>query len=878
MLLRRRSARCRAARLLSLCGVLGIASATLPLREPLQPASPPAPPALVVYVSTTGSDAAGDGTLGRPFASPARGAAAVQQACAPLPCAGGASLLLRGGRYLVGADAPLALRGASASGDGARILVSSFPGELAELTGAAPVALSPPPPDDPVLPFLSSDAARARVLAGSFPACGGAGVVACSDLALFHDDRPQVAARWPDDPVALAWAAGDPSLGAAQGRADCADAAPAADEPFVCAGWARSRPEDNWTWDRIRASPSAPFAAWRWNASAWRVRGLFAYDWDGDDSSVARFDPANGTVLLSQPWSDAGYWGGARYFAVGAPEALSAGGEFFVNPSGGSGSDGIGAGIGAGSYGGGTDSSGSGLSRVYWLPPERASQQVLPRPPGWPPAAPAAANATAYSMSVSTTPSLVALTNCSGVTVSLLHMWGCTGACVVVANCSDTVVAQNLISGAGVRAVDAHFPLNVRVNVSANVIAHTGADAVWLDGGSATLLEPANSTVADNVIADFGRLSFSFAPAVGVDGCGTAAERNLALSGPACGIMFGGPLQRVEANVVVDALRGTFDMGVLCDGPRDWTLAPTSLRGNALLRNGFTPLLSNHVTDPLRTGLYSDYGNFAHDFVGNVVWQPPHPATPAPALVPRAPATRSWAAYNHGGRNFNASNNVLVDIAGVQANGAGLEGGDKAMLANGSHYFAALEACGGHAAGGWRQPPCSERVPGLAALAGTAPATSAECALAWASCGAAPGNNTVTLNVALTPSGNGSDFFVGPAEADVPVDVSRNLIDPPDAGFAAGAAGFRDALDFDFAATSPVWSLGFERIASELWGPRWLTPPGAWRDAARAAVPWALCPAGREAGCVGSGSGAGGGGAEGGEGVGSEGGGSEDKR
>jgi hypothetical protein len=585
---------------LQLCGLLRLASGALPRRElalglpppPPPPAhsssSAPAPAALVIYVSTLGSDVTGDGSLARPFASPARGAAALQQACAPLPCAGGAALLLRGGRYAVAAGAPLALSGASPSGDGARILVSSFPGEVAELTGAEPVALAPPPTNDPVLPFLPSDAARARVLAGSFPACGGAGGAACGDLALFHDDRPQVAARWPDDPVALAWAVGDPSLGAAQGRADCADAAPPADEPFVCAGWARSRPSDNWTWDRIRASPSAPFAAWRWNASAWRVRGLFSYDWSGDETAVARFEPANGTLLLAQPWSSAGYWGGSRYFAIGAPEALSASGEYFVSP----------------------DNSG-GLSRVYWLPPERAAQQVLPHPPGWPAgeAAPAAAEAAvaaaAFSMSVSVASSLVVLSNCSGVTVSLLHLWGCAGACVVVANCTDAAVAQNLISGAGVRAVDAHYARNARVNISSNVIAHTGADSVWIDGGSAALLEPANSTVADNVIADFGRLSFSFAPAVGVDGCGTAAERNLALSGPACGIMFGGPLQRVEGNIVVDALRGTFDMGVLCDGPRDWTAAPVSLRANALLRNGFTPLLCNHVTDPLRTGLYA---------------------------------------------------------------------------------------------------------------------------------------------------------------------------------------------------------------------------------------------------------------------------------
>ena len=779
---------------------------------------------LTIYVSPSGSDAAGNGSLARPFASPARGAAALQQACAPTPCEGGAALLLRAGRYVIAAGQPLALAGAAAAGAGARIVISSFPGEVAELTGASPVSLAPPPADDAVLAHLPSDWARARVLAGSLP----------SEAAeLFWDDRPQVAARWPDDPVALAWATADASRGAAQaGGVGCADAAPVGDEPYACVGWARTRPQDNWTWDRIRASPSAPFAAWRWNASAWRARGLFAYDWSGAESVVESFDPSSGTLLFTrESWSDAGYWGGARYYAVGAPEALSAAGEYFVWARGGA---------GAGDGGGG----GIDLPRVYWLPPDRAPQQVLPRPPGWPNAS--TATNVNFSMSASVAPTLITLTGCAGVTVSLLHVWGCAGECVVVANCTDVAVERNVISGAVVRAVNAHFSLNAAVNVSANVVSHTGEDSIWLDGGSAASMVEANSTVADNIIVDFGRLSFSFSPAVGVDGCGTSAVRNLALSGPACGLMFGGPLQRIEDNVVADALRGTFDMGVLCDGPRDWTAAPVSLRGNALLRNGYTPLLANHVTDPLRTGCYFDYGNFAHEAVSNVIWQPTHPATPALALVPRAQATRAWGLYNHGGRNFNASNNVIVDIDGVQANGAGLEGGDKAMLQNGSHYFASLFSCGGGA--GWRAPPCSVLVPGLAALAGSAPASPAACAAAWASCGAAPGNVTVSVNVALTPSGNGSGFFQGPAEAAVPVDVQRNLVDAPDAGFAAGAR-FRDALDFDLGADSPAWVLGWQRIASEQWGPRWLAPPGAWRGVARAAVPWALCPVGQEAGC-----------------------------
>jgi hypothetical protein len=113
--------------------------------------------------------------------------------------------------------------------------------------------------------------------------------------------------------------------------------------------------------------------------------------------------------------------------------------------------------------------------------------------------------------------------------------------------------------------------------------------------------------------------------------------------------MFSGPLQAVEFNIVMDALRSTFDMGVVCSGPRDWTLSGNALRFNALLRNGYTPLAANNVSDPLRTGVYLDYGNLGHTIYGNTIWQPVHPDTPMNLSDSRHLA--SWAVYNHGGRN-----------------------------------------------------------------------------------------------------------------------------------------------------------------------------------------------------------------------------------
>lgn len=191
--------------------------------------------------------------------------------------------------------------------------------------------------------------------------------------------------------------------------------------------------------------------------------------------------------------------------------------------------------------------------------------------------------------------------------------------------------------------------MNKNVTIARNLIAHTGSFSVWLDGGGASPLALSGCGAEENVVLNFGRLGFVYNPAIGVDGVGTVVRRNLVVGGPACGIMFSGALQLVELNIVMDALRSTFDMGVICTGPRDWTQAGNVLRYNALLRNGYTPLSANNVTDPMRNGVYLDYGNFGHTVIGNVMWQPTHPD--APKNLSDSKKLVSWAVYNHGGRN-----------------------------------------------------------------------------------------------------------------------------------------------------------------------------------------------------------------------------------
>ena len=265
-------------------------------------------------------------------------------------------------------------------------------------------------------------------------------------------------------------------------------------------------------------------------------------------------------------------------------------------------------------------------SRVYWLPPVGA----LP---------------TEASIAVASL--LLSIEDCARVSVSLVGFSGADTA-IQIANSSDATVTSCVFEGFGSTAVNAHFAMNANVSIARNVIAHTGSFSVWINGGGAPLAL-SGCGAEDNVVLNFGRLGFAFNPAIGIDGVGTFVRRNLIAGGPACGIMFSGALQAVELNIVMDALRSTFDMGVVCTGPRDWTQSGNVLRYNALLRNGYTPLVANNVSDPMRNGVYLDYGNFGHTVVGNLVWQPPHPDTPTSLTDSRELV--SWAVYNHGGRN-----------------------------------------------------------------------------------------------------------------------------------------------------------------------------------------------------------------------------------
>jgi hypothetical protein len=752
---------------------------------------------LDIYVTSHGDDITGNGSYLFPFRTTRRGISALQTECSILHggCFLGATLFLSSDLNHDEIYEPIILSNVISSPE-TRIqilgLETSNIKQPAEISGAVYLVPSVINSSDPMLSYFPSSI-RSSLLVAALPSSWNPNI----GSELLWKKKPQLEARWPNDPVALSWATGNTTLGAQQGGG-CndikRDVVNPFDEPYLCTGFARSSPLENWTWDHITASSSAPFADWTWKGF-WRVQGLFTYDWAGGESIVQEFIPSNRSIVFTRDsWNSQGYWGGCRYFAIGAPEALDSPGEYFID----------------------TD-----RRTLYWLPPPNST-----------------IGTTDLSLTLAT--SLLVISNSSFVTISDLSFWGCTKECIMIINSTFINFDSNIVQSAGIRAIDAHFALNSNVNISNNIIAHTGDDSIWILGGDSNTLTRSNVVASNNLIMNFGRLSFAFNPGIGVDGVGSIADHNLIIGGPACGLMFGGALQQITYNIIVDSLRQTFDMGVICTGPRDWTQSAVNLSYNALLRNGYTPMLSNHVSDPLRNGFYLDYGNFGHTIHGSVVWQPIHPSTPISSLINRSFSTVSFAAYNHGGRNFIVNNSILVDINGVEANGGGLEGGDKAQLQNGSHYYTSLMQCGGGSGWGWKNPPCSTLLPQLEFLDGY---VSSNCS-SKPSCPPAPFNNSITYCIALTENLNGT-FFQGPIE-NITATLHSNLVDV-DPLFTSGAL-FRDEMDFSLLPTSPARQIGFQQLDMNTWGPLWLQ--GKWRQLLRALVPWAVCPSGFEKNCI----------------------------
>ena len=285
----------------------------LPARDPAagRVKVPPLPaPGVAFYVAPDGDDS-GPGTKDRPFATLTRARDAVRElkSRSGLP-AGGAAVLVRGGRYAVGKTLELAQEDSGT--EQAPVVYGAFPGEKPVLAGGVQVKGFAPVKAPETLARLPEEA-RGKVWQADLKAQGigdygslGLRGFGLSDypchpwVDLYFDGKPLTLARWPNT--------GFVKVGEVYGgRADTPEG---------------RRP------GAFRYEGDRP-ARWGKASDIWMF-GCWSYLWEGRTVKVAAIDPRERRLTTAQP-SAYGFRAGQPYYCFNLLEEIDSPGEWYLD-------------------------------------------------------------------------------------------------------------------------------------------------------------------------------------------------------------------------------------------------------------------------------------------------------------------------------------------------------------------------------------------------------------------------------------------------------------------------------------------------------------------------------------------------------------------
>ena len=323
-----------------------------------------------------------------------------------------------------------------------------------------------------------------------------------------------------------------------------------------------------------------------------------------------------------------------------------------------------------------------------------------------------------------------------------------------------------------------------------------GGGGIYLVGGDRATLTPGGHVAENNHIHHFARWDRMYRPGVMISGVGNRVAHNLIHDAPHAAILFGGNDHLIEYNEIHSACYDSNDCGAIYAG-RSWTLRGTVIRYNYLHH------LYGRPGGPCK-GIYLDDLFSSAAVYGNLFYQV------------------TYAVFLGGGRDNIIENNVFVDCP-------------KAVQVDAR----ALGWCGPHADGRireaqtrgtiagirYRDPPYSERYPGLSGLLDDEPKKPKgnvfRCNIFW------PGDGADIRRVMHgTVPTNWWNAIDNQSRPYVKVEDNLTDLDPL----------FADTTKRDFRLTdaSPAWALGFRRLPIERMG--------LVDDASRASWPVAHAP------------------------------------
>jgi hypothetical protein len=224
-------------------------------------------------------------------------------------------------------------------------------------------------------------------------------------------------------------------------------------------------------------------------------------------------------------------------------------------------------------------------------------------------------------------------------------------------------------------------------------VYNLGTSGISLNGGDRKTLTPAGNLAVNNHIHHYGQFQRTYAPGIGVSGCGQVVRNNCIHDAPHNAVLYGGNEHLFELNDIYRVVMETGDSGAFYTG-RDWTS-----QGNLLRHNYIHDLGGGDAKHINTMGVYLDDCDSGDTVEGNVFYR------------------AGRAIMIGGGRDNPVLNNLVIDCPiGLHIDTRGMTWTQwNNLKAAGWNLEAKALAMD------YLNPPWSERYPWLAAIMNESP-------------------------------------------------------------------------------------------------------------------------------------------------------------
>lgn len=369
---------------------------------------------------------------------------------------------------------------------------------------------------------------------------------------LYVNRRPMTLARWPN--------------------VDAPEAGWAGFTKAIDTGLANNKAQDS----ALRKAHPGAFefddprpARWNLDEGVWLL-GYWTHDWCDEVIRVASYDKEKKIIALAAPHNygiNGGTWGAAkrRFFALNALEELDAPGEWYLDRT----------------------------HKLLFFYPEGALDD-------------------ASIVLATLTEPLVKVNGAKYVKfVELAFEFGHADG-LIVQNAEQVEIVGCVVANLAGSGISVEGKANA---VRSCDVFNLGRGGISLSGGDRKTLTPGKNLAENNHVHHYGIFQRTYAPGIGVNGCGQIVRNNCIHDAPHNAVLYGGNEHLFELNEVYRVVMETGDAGAFYTG-RDWTS-----QGNVLRHNYIHDLGGGDAKHVNTMGFYFDDCDCGDTVVGNVFYR-----------------------------------------------------------------------------------------------------------------------------------------------------------------------------------------------------------------------------------------------------------------